>query len=99
MGSEPIPSLVAGLRAAFADGRTRPLPYRQRQLAGLGRFLVERERQIEEALSTRTLANPPWRLTARRSPSPPGSSPSFASIFLPGPGLRLSPRRFSPCPA
>ncbi len=50
MGSEPIPSLVAGLRAAFADGRTRPLPYRQRQLAGLGRFLVERERQIEEAL-------------------------------------------------
>ena len=50
MASESIPSLVAALRATFAEGRTRPLEYRQRQLAGLGRFLEERERQIEEAL-------------------------------------------------
>ena len=42
--------LVARLRASFAGGRTRPLDYRQQQLEGIGRFLREREREIESAL-------------------------------------------------
>lgn len=42
--------VVARLRQSFASGRTRPLPFRLAQLAGLARFLTERERQIEKAL-------------------------------------------------
>ena len=41
---------VARLRASFDSGRTRPLEYRQEQLAGLARFLKERESEIESAI-------------------------------------------------
>jgi aldehyde dehydrogenase (NAD+) len=43
-------ALVTQLRNSFDSGRTRPLAYRQQQLAGLARFLQEHERDIEEAL-------------------------------------------------
>jgi aldehyde dehydrogenase (NAD+) len=38
------------LRDSFESGRTRPLPYRQKQLEGMARFLKERELDIERAL-------------------------------------------------
>ena len=38
------------LRATFAEGRTRPLAWRQEQLAALGRMLVEREDELVAAL-------------------------------------------------
>ena len=37
------PAIVARLRAAFDSGRTRPVTYRLEQLAGLARFLKDRE--------------------------------------------------------
>jgi aldehyde dehydrogenase (NAD+) len=43
-------ALVARLRATYAAGRTRPLAWRQQQLAGLGRLLVEREDELVAAL-------------------------------------------------
>ena len=43
-------ALVTQLRSSFDSGRTRPLAYRQQQLASLARFLQEHERDIEEAL-------------------------------------------------
>jgi aldehyde dehydrogenase (NAD+) len=43
-------ALVSQLRSSFDSGRTRPLAYRQQQLAGVARFLQEHERDIEEAL-------------------------------------------------
>jgi len=49
-GRETIPALVARLRASFGSGRTRSLDYRLRQLEGIGRFLREREAEIESAL-------------------------------------------------
>jgi aldehyde dehydrogenase (NAD+) len=49
-GREPAGDLVARLRARFESGRTRPLEYRRRQLAGIERFLKEREGEIERAL-------------------------------------------------
>jgi aldehyde dehydrogenase (NAD+) len=55
---ESAPALVARLRAAFDAGRTRPLAFRQQQLAGLARFLRERERDIQEALH-QDLGRPP----------------------------------------
>ena len=42
--------VVAGLRATFEAGRTRPYEWRHRQLQGLGRLMVEREREIVDAL-------------------------------------------------
>jgi aldehyde dehydrogenase (NAD+) len=48
--TEPAPDVVARLRASFESGRTRPLGYRQEQLAGLARFLEERETEIESAI-------------------------------------------------
>jgi aldehyde dehydrogenase (NAD+) len=45
-----IPSTVARLREGFESGRTRPLEFRQRQLAGLARFVREREREMQQAL-------------------------------------------------
>jgi aldehyde dehydrogenase (NAD+) len=42
--------LVARLRATYAAGRTRPLAWRQQQLAALGRLLVEREDELVAAL-------------------------------------------------
>jgi aldehyde dehydrogenase (NAD+) len=47
---QTIPAAVARLRASFDSGRTRPLEYRQEQLAGLARFLKERESEIESAI-------------------------------------------------
>jgi aldehyde dehydrogenase (NAD+) len=41
---------VARLRASFESGRTRSLEYRQEQLAGIARFLKERESDIESAI-------------------------------------------------
>ena len=49
-GHESASALVARLRATFDSGRTRPLDFRQQQLAGLARFLRERERDIQDAL-------------------------------------------------
>jgi aldehyde dehydrogenase (NAD+) len=47
---ETATDVVTRLRASFDSGRTRPLVYRRRQLEGLGRFLKEREGEIERAL-------------------------------------------------
>jgi aldehyde dehydrogenase (NAD+) len=44
------PERVARLRSSFNSGRTRPLEYRLEQLAGLARFLKEREHEIEQAI-------------------------------------------------
>jgi aldehyde dehydrogenase (NAD+) len=41
---------VARLRSSFDSGRTRPLEYRQEQLAGLARLLKEREGEFESAI-------------------------------------------------
>ncbi len=56
--AESPPELVRQLRAHFDSGRCRPLEYRQLQLAGLARFLEEREREILKALSA-DLGKPP----------------------------------------
>jgi aldehyde dehydrogenase (NAD+) len=47
---ESIPLLVERLRASFAAGRTRPLEFRQQQLAALARLLDDCEPQICEAI-------------------------------------------------
>ena len=47
---ETAPELVARMRASFDSGRTRPLEYRLEQLAGIARFLKEREAEIEQAI-------------------------------------------------
>jgi aldehyde dehydrogenase (NAD+) len=47
---EAAESVVAGLRAGFESGETRPLKNRRQQLKALLRFLKERERDIETAL-------------------------------------------------
>jgi aldehyde dehydrogenase (NAD+) len=44
--------VVERLRATYASGRTRPLAWRQEQLAGLARMLVEREDDLVAALAT-----------------------------------------------
>ncbi|MGW4481231.1 aldehyde dehydrogenase family protein [Rhodococcus triatomae] len=44
-------SVVAGLRATFASGRTKPLGWRLAQLDGIERLVVEREGEIAEALA------------------------------------------------
>ena len=43
--------LVARLRATYATGRTRPLEWRQQQLAALTRMLVEQEKELVAALA------------------------------------------------
>src|SRR3990167_8653679 len=45
-----IPNIVSRLRQNFNQGITRPLDYRQQQLAGLERFMKECESKIEAAL-------------------------------------------------
>lgn len=45
-----ISDKVKTLRANFASGLTRPLAFRQQQLAGLARFLKECEKDMEQAL-------------------------------------------------
>ncbi len=47
---EPIPAAVESLRRTFDSGRTRPLEFRQEQLAGIARFVKERESEIENAI-------------------------------------------------
>src|SRR5271166_5285433 len=58
-GAETAPAVVAGLRAIYESGRTRPLHYRQRQLEGLQRFLKEREDEIAKALHD-DMGRPPF---------------------------------------
>ncbi|MFD0067475.1 aldehyde dehydrogenase family protein [Streptomyces sp. NPDC056689] len=47
---QEIPDIVAGLRATFDTGATRPAAWRRRQLRGLRSFLTNHTRAIEEAL-------------------------------------------------
>ncbi len=47
---QTIPAVVAELRARFDSGITRPIEFRQAQLAGMARFLKECEAEIEAAL-------------------------------------------------
>ncbi len=47
---EDLSRLLGRLRTTFASGRTRPLAWRQAQLAALGRMLVEREDELVAAL-------------------------------------------------
>ena len=44
------PTLAKGLRATFESGRTRPLAWRQAQLAGLARLLDEADEELVAAL-------------------------------------------------
>jgi aldehyde dehydrogenase (NAD+) len=46
-----VPSLVAGLRATFATGRTRDVAWRLAQLDGLERMVAEREDDFAAALA------------------------------------------------
>jgi aldehyde dehydrogenase (NAD+) len=50
--AEPIPAVVARLRATFRTGRTRALEWRTGQLAALERMLVEREKDFVAAIHT-----------------------------------------------
>jgi aldehyde dehydrogenase (NAD+) len=47
---ERIPAIVARLRAAFDAGRTRPLEWREQQLARLGALISERGEELVEAM-------------------------------------------------
>src|SRR5687768_12201770 len=44
------PTLVKQLRATFDSGRTRPIAWREAQLAGLRRMMEEGEQELLEAL-------------------------------------------------
>lgn len=46
-----IPAVVAGLRAAYATGRTRDIEWRKRQLRALERMVVDNEAAIASALA------------------------------------------------
>ncbi|WP_433701869.1 aldehyde dehydrogenase family protein [Nocardiopsis sp. CA-288880] len=47
-----IPPIVAGLRSAFASGRTKPIAWRRAQLRALRRLLTEERPTLEKALYT-----------------------------------------------
>lgn len=47
-----IPDVVAGVRRAFAAGRTRPVEWRRAQLKALSAMVRENETRIAEALAT-----------------------------------------------
>jgi aldehyde dehydrogenase (NAD+) len=47
---ERIPGQVAGLRAAFDGGRTRPLAWREQQLRGIEKLIAECGEELLEAL-------------------------------------------------
>ena len=47
-----IPAVVAGVRKAFASGRTRPVQWRRAQLTALEAMMTENETRIAEALAT-----------------------------------------------
>lgn len=47
-----IADTVAGLRRAFASGRTRPVEWRRAQLEALEKMMIENETRIAEALAT-----------------------------------------------
>jgi len=49
-GHDALPAVAERLRAAFRSGRTRPLPWRRRQLEGLVRMLQTHEAEILDAL-------------------------------------------------
>jgi len=48
---DAIRATVGRLRASFETGRTRPLKYRQEQLAGLDRLLGDCEREVCQILT------------------------------------------------
>ncbi len=50
MNEDEIPRIAAGLRRAFASGRTRSLEWREGQVEGVRRFLAENEADLIEAL-------------------------------------------------
>src|SRR5690242_5778644 len=50
--AEPIPAVVARLRATFRTGRTRSSEWRTGQLEALERMLVEREKDFVAAIHT-----------------------------------------------
>jgi aldehyde dehydrogenase (NAD+) len=50
--AEPIPDLVARLRAGFAAGRSKPLAWRLEQLRAIEAMLTEREDDFVEALAS-----------------------------------------------
>jgi len=45
-----IPATIAGLREAFASGRTRPYEWRRQQLEGMSRMLRENEKALGDAM-------------------------------------------------
>ncbi len=47
-----VPDVVARLRDAYDTGRTRPLAWRQEQLRGVRRLLVEQRSALQRALAT-----------------------------------------------
>lgn len=51
MITQPLPETLAGLRAAFRSGLTRPLAWRRDQLAGLRRLLTDHAPALEAALT------------------------------------------------
>ncbi|CEA07134.1 Aldehyde dehydrogenase [Arthrobacter saudimassiliensis] len=53
-----VPEAVAAVRAAYDDGRTRPLDWRRRQLQGLVRMVTEREEDFNAALKQDLGKNP-----------------------------------------
>ncbi|MFE9243657.1 aldehyde dehydrogenase family protein [Nocardiopsis sp. NPDC006938] len=53
-----IPQIVAGLRATFDSGRTKPLSWRRAQLRALRRMLTEERPTLEKALRS-DLGKPP----------------------------------------
>ena len=65
MGQATPRSAVELLRGSFESGQTRPLPYRQKQLDGLARFLKEREYDIEAALHD-DMGRPAFEVYPRR---------------------------------
>lgn len=57
-GAPDYAALHRDLRATFADGLTKPLEWRERQLGALARMMTERENEIIEALRA-DLGKPP----------------------------------------
>ncbi len=50
-GAVDIPAVVAGVRKAYATGRTRDIEWRKRQLRALEKLVVENESMIADALA------------------------------------------------
>lgn len=48
---DPFSDTLRRLREAFSSGRTRPAEFRAAQLKGLGRFLQDHKKLLQEALA------------------------------------------------